>query len=192
MLQGKRRKREADGDEEETEPRRRSSKRKRTKKMQIIAAEKKGPAEKTLQVVKLPERNQTWKWKLEKAAEGNVQLLMITRNMISMILRLQEENPVSSAENVWKITNRKRMTADESPEKEADGRYARRNPVEDLDDDLSNADDEEIDEILDEYGVDEDDVIEEYLEDYYGENKKKKQKSQKKRKNGASPYQKRR
>ncbi len=30
----------------------------------------------------------------------------------------------------------------------------------------------EIDEILDEYGVDEEDVIEEYLEDYYGENKK--------------------
>lgn len=74
-------------------------------------------------------------------------------------------------------------------------------PEEDLDDDLSNADDEEIDEILDEYGVDEDDVIEEYLEDYYGENKKKKQKSQKsqrpqktqgKRRNSASPYQKRR
>lgn len=89
----------------------------------------------------------------------------------------------------------------ESPEEEDDGRYARRNPVEDLDDDLSNADDEEIDEILDEYGVDEDDVIEEYLEDYYGENKKKKQKSQKpqrpqktqgKRRNSASPYQKRR
>lgn len=70
----------------------------------------------------------------------------------------------------------------------------------DLDDDLDNADDEEIDEILDEYGVDEDDVIEEYLEDYYGENKKKAQKSkapknqkpQKKRKNSASPYQKNR
>ena len=46
-------------------------------------------------------------------------------------------------------------------------------PIDDLDDDLSDADDEEIDEILDEYGVDEDDVIEEYLEDYYGENKKK-------------------
>lgn len=92
---------------------------------------------------------------------------------------------------------------------EDDGRYARRKPVEDLDkdldedldEDLSNADDEEIDEILDEYGVDEDEVIEEYLEDYYGENKKNKQKSQKpqrpqktqgKRRNSASPYQKRR
>ena len=52
----------------------------------------------------------------------------------------------------------------------------------DLDEDLSNADEEEIDEILDEYGVDEDEVIEEYLEDYYGENKKKKR--------SASPYQK--
>ena len=52
----------------------------------------------------------------------------------------------------------------------------------DLDEDLSNAGEEEIDEILDEYGVDEDDVIEEYLEDYYGENKKKKR--------SASPYQK--
>ena len=30
--------------------------------------------------------------------------------------------------------------------------------------------------ILDEYAVDEDEVIEEYLEDYYGENKKKNQK----------------
>ena len=39
-----------------------------------------------------------------------------------------------------------------------------------------------IDEILDEYGVDEDEVMEEYLEDYYGENKKKKR--------SASPYQK--
>ena len=29
---------------------------------------------------------------------------------------------------------------------------------------------------LDEYAVDEDEVIEEYLEDYYGENKKKNQK----------------
>ena len=36
-------------------------------------------------------------------------------------------------------------------------------------------------ELLDEYGVDEDEVIEEYLEDYYGENKRKKK--------SASPYQ---
>ena len=94
---------------------------------------------------------------------------------------------------------------DDYDEEEDDGRHARRKPVEDLDkdldEDLSNADDEEIDEILDEYGVDEDEVIEEYLEDYYGENKKNKQKSQKpqrpqktqgKRRNSASPYQKRR
>lgn len=40
-----------------------------------------------------------------------------------------------------------------------------------------------MEEILDEYSVDEDEVIEEYLEDYYGENKKKK------KKNSASPYQ---
>ena len=68
----------------------------------------------------------------------------------------------------------------------------------DPDDDLSDADDEEIDEILDEYGVDEDEVIEEYLEDYYGENKKsdKNNKNAKNNKNvknnkkrSASPYQ---
>ena len=65
----------------------------------------------------------------------------------------------------------------------------------DLDDDLSDADDKEIDEILDEYGVDEEDVIEEYLEDYYGENKRtpqKRRKNKSKRKNSASPYQKNR
>ena len=59
----------------------------------------------------------------------------------------------------------------------------------------NNLTDKEIDEILDEYGVDEEDVIEEYLEDYYGENKRKPQKRQKsknKRKNSASPYQKNR
>ena len=33
---------------------------------------------------------------------------------------------------------------------------------------------EDTDELLEEYGIDEDEVIEEYLEDYYGENKKKK------------------
>ena len=59
----------------------------------------------------------------------------------------------------------------------------------------NNLTDKEIDEILDEYGVDEEDVIEEYLEDYYGENKRKPQKRRKsknKRKNSASPYQKNR
>ncbi len=64
-----------------------------------------------------------------------------------------------------------------------------------LDDDLSDADDKEIDEILDEYGVDEEDVIEEYLEDYYGENKRtpqKRRKNKNRRKNSASPYQKNR
>jgi hypothetical protein len=43
--------------------------------------------------------------------------------------------------------------------------------------------------------VDEEDVIEEYLEDYYGENKRtpqKRRKSKSKRKNSASPYQKNR
>lgn len=44
-----------------------------------------------------------------------------------------------------------------------------------------NEEDMDTQELLDEYGVDEDEVIEEYLEDYYGENKKKKK--------SASPYQ---
>ena len=48
-------------------------------------------------------------------------------------------------------------------------------------DELPEDDPDAMEEILDEYSVDEDEVIEEYLEDYYGENKKKK--------NSASPYQ---
>ena len=51
------------------------------------------------------------------------------------------------------------------------------------DDDLPEDDPDTMEELLDEYSVDEDDVIEEYLEDYYGENKKKK------KRNSASPYQ---
>ena len=51
------------------------------------------------------------------------------------------------------------------------------------DDDLPENDPDTMEELLDEYSVDEDDVIEEYLEDYYGENKKKK------KRNSASPYQ---
>ena len=50
-------------------------------------------------------------------------------------------------------------------------------------DELPEDDPDAMEEILDEYSVDEDEVIEEYLEDYYGENKKKK------KKNSASPYQ---
>ena len=50
-------------------------------------------------------------------------------------------------------------------------------------DDLPEDDPDTMEELLDEYSVDEDDVIEEYLEDYYGENKKKK------KRNSASPYQ---
>ena len=50
-------------------------------------------------------------------------------------------------------------------------------------DELPEDDPDAMEEILDEYSVDEDEVIEEYLEDYYGENKKKK------KKNRASPYQ---
>ena len=71
-----------------------------------------------------------------------------------------------------------RASSDDEDEEEDVPDYS----YDDLDEDLSNADEEEIDEILDEYGVDEDEVIEEYLEDYYGENKKKKR--------SASPYQK--
>lgn len=71
-----------------------------------------------------------------------------------------------------------RASSDDEDEEENVPDYS----YDDLDEDLSNADEEEIDEILDEYGVDEDEVIEEYLEDYYGENKKKKR--------SASPYQK--
>lgn len=43
---------------------------------------------------------------------------------------------------------------------------------------LPEDDPDAMEEILDEYSVDEDEVIEEYLEDYYGENKKKKEEKQ--------------
>ena len=48
-------------------------------------------------------------------------------------------------------------------------------------DEYEREEDMDTQELLDEYGVDEDEVIEEYLEDYYGENKRKKK--------SASPYQ---
>ena len=55
-------------------------------------------------------------------------------------------------------------------------------PEVDPDNDLAGETPEETEIILEKYGVDEDDVIEEYLEDYYGENKRKKK--------SASPYRK--
>ena len=67
--------------------------------------------------------------------------------------------------------------ASDFPEEQDEERF-------DLDeDDLPEDDPDTMEELLDEYSVDEDDVIEEYLEDYYGENKKKK------KRNSASPYQ---
>ena len=190
VLQGKRRKREADGDEEETEPRRRSSQERNEKNADNRSGEKRAS------------RNSAGGKASRKKPDMEMETGKSGRRKRAASYDNEEydfdDSPAARRKS--REQRRKRLEdyeqeedySYESPEKEADGRYARRNPVEDLDDDLSNADDEEIDEILDEYGVDEDDVIEEYLEDYYGENKKKKQKSQKKRKNGASPYQKRR
>ena len=69
------------------------------------------------------------------------------------------------------------FSASDFPEEQDEERF-------DLDeDDLPEDDPDTMEELLDEYSVDEDDVIEEYLEDYYGENKKKK------KRNSASPYQ---
>ena len=105
-----------------------------------------------------------------------------------------EEADWEEAESETKRRGKKERDDKKNPSRE----QYRKCPEEyedDLDDDLSDADDKEIDEILDEYGVDEEDVIEEYLEDYYGENKRTPQKSRKnksKRKNSASPYQKNR
>ena len=106
----------------------------------------------------------------------------------------REEADWEEAESETKRRGKKERDDKKNPSRE----QYRKCPEEyedDLDDDLSDADDKEIDEILDEYGVDEEDVIEEYLEDYYGENKRTPQKSRKnksKRKNSASPYQKNR
>lgn len=89
----------------------------------------------------------------------------------------------------------KRRGKKERDDKKNLSREQYRKCPEEYEDDLSDADDKEIDEILDEYGVDEEDVIEEYLEDYYGENKRtpqKRRKNKSKRKNSASPYQKNR
>lgn len=106
----------------------------------------------------------------------------------------REEADWEEAESETKHRRKKERDDKKNPSRE----QYRKCPEEyedDLDDDLSDADDKEIDEILDEYGVDEEDVIEEYLEDYYGENKRtpqKRRKSKSKRKNSASPYQKNR
>lgn len=193
--QGKRRKREADGDEEETDPRRRSSKERNEKNADNRRGEKRAS------------RNSAGGKSSRKKPDMEMETGKSGRRKRAASYDNEEydfdDSPAARRKS--REQRRKRLEdygqeedySYESPEEEDDGRYARRNPVEDLDDDLSNADDEEIDEILDEYGVDEDDVIEEYLEDYYGENKKKKQKkqspqkTQRKRKNSASPYQKR-
>ena len=106
----------------------------------------------------------------------------------------REEADWEEAESETKHRRKKERDDKKNPSRE----QYRKCPEEyedDLDDDLSDADDKEIDEILDEYGVDEEDVIEEYLEDYYGENKRtpqKRRKNKNKRKNSASPYQKNR
>ena len=81
----------------------------------------------------------------------------------------EEENRFGNSQEAMRASREQRRKRLEEYDQDEDDSL-------DPDDDLSDADDEEIDEILDEYGVDEDEVIEEYLEDYYGENKKKKQK----------------
>ena len=106
----------------------------------------------------------------------------------------REEADWEEAESETKRRGKKERDDKKNPSREQ-YRKCPEEYEEDLDDDLSEADDKEIDEILVEYGVDEVDEIEEYLEDYYGENKRTPQKSRKnksKRKNSASPYQKNR
>lgn len=106
----------------------------------------------------------------------------------------REEADWEEAESETKRRGKKERDDKKNPSREQ-YRKCPEEYEEDLDDDLSDADDKEIDEILDEYGVDEEDVIEEYLEDYYGENKRtpqKRRKNKNKRKNSASPYQKNR
>ena len=103
----------------------------------------------------------------------------------------EEENRFGNSQEAMRASREQRRKRLEEYDQDEDDSL-------DPDDDLSDADDEEIDEILDEYGVDEDEVIEEYLEDYYGENKKsdKNNKNAKNNKNvknnkkrSASPYQ---
>ena len=106
----------------------------------------------------------------------------------------REEADWEEAESETKRRGKKERDDKKNPSREQ-YRKCPEEYEEDLDDDLSDADDKEIDESLDEYGVDEEDVIEEYLEDYYGENKRtpqKRRKNKNKRKNSASPYQKNR
>ena len=114
--------------------------------------------------------------------------------LVGMLIQFAINKPKYDDENETKRRGKKERDDKKNPSREQYRKYPEEYE-DDLDDDLSDADDKEIDEILDEYGVDEDDVIEEYLEDYYGENKRKPQKSRKsknRRKNSASPYQKNR
>lgn len=94
-------------------------------------------------------------------------------------LKYEEEEAEEEEEHSFK---RKSAVRDETPA--SDFQEERDEEIFDLDEDaLPENDPDAMEELLDEYSVDEDDVIEEYLEDYYGENKKKK------KRNSASPYQ---
>ena len=94
-------------------------------------------------------------------------------------LKYEEEEAEEEEEQSFK---RKSAVRDETPDSDfQEEQDEERFDLED--DDLPENDPDTMEELLDEYSVDEDDVIEEYLEDYYGENKKKK------KRNSASPYQ---
>lgn len=94
-------------------------------------------------------------------------------------LKYEEEEAEEEEEHSFK---RKSAVRDETPDSDfQEEQDEKRFDLED--DDLPENDPDAMEELLDEYSVDEDDVIEEYLEDYYGENKKKK------KRNSASPYQ---
>lgn len=94
-------------------------------------------------------------------------------------LKYEEEEAEEEEEHSFK---RKSAVRDETPDSDfQEEQDEERFDLED--DDLPENDPDAMEELLDEYSVDEDDVIEEYLEDYYGENKKKK------KRNSASPYQ---
>ena len=94
-------------------------------------------------------------------------------------LKYEEEEAEEEEEHSFK---RKSAVRDETPDSDfQEEQDEERFDLED--DDLPENDPDAMEELLDEYSIDEDDVIEEYLEDYYGENKKKK------KRNSASPYQ---
>ena len=85
-------------------------------------------------------------------------------------LKYEEEEAEEEEEHSFK---RKSAVRDETPDSDfQEEQDEERFDLED--DDLPENDPDAMEELLDEYSVDEDDVIEEYLEDYYGENKKKK------------------